>query len=90
MFTPVKPTQPKEEKPMIYWGLGVGLQMTEGGPQIFQWGDNWTFRGYFTANITTKNAVVYLTNSENGLKPLGEIVGTYLDDPQPAANWLNY
>ncbi|MDN3205587.1 serine hydrolase domain-containing protein [Algoriphagus sediminis] len=90
MFTPVKTTQPKEDDPKIFWGLGVGIQITENGPQIFQWGDNWTFRGFFTANISTKDAVVYLTNSENGLIPLREIVGTFMDDPQPAADWLNY
>ncbi len=90
MFTPVKTTQPKEDEPKIFWGLGVGIQMTEGGPQIFQWGDNWTFRGYFTANIETKDAVIYLTNSENGLIPVREFVGEFMTDPQPAADWLNY
>ncbi len=90
MFTPMKTTQPKEDDPKIFWGLGVGIQMTEGGPQIFQWGDNWTFRGYFTANIQSQEAIVYLTNGENGLIPVREIVGEFMNDPQLAADWLNY
>ncbi|MHA7130184.1 serine hydrolase domain-containing protein [Algoriphagus namhaensis] len=90
MFTPVKPVQAKEENPQIFWGLGVGIQQTPSGMQIFQWGDNWTFRGYFTANIEDQNALVYFTNSENGLIPVRELVGTFLSDPQPAADWLDY
>lgn len=90
MFTPVKTTQLKEADPKVYWGMGVGIQITEAGSQIFQWGDNYTFRGYFTANIQSKNAVVYLTNSANGLIPVREIVGTFMEDAQPAADWLNY
>lgn len=90
LFTPVKTTQPKEDDPKVYWGMGVGLQMTEDGPQIFQWGDNYTFKGFFTLNVSTGNGLVYLSNSENGLSPLLEITSLFLDDPQPAADWLNY
>ncbi|MFC3878644.1 serine hydrolase domain-containing protein [Algoriphagus namhaensis] len=90
MFTPVKPVKEKEKNPQIFWGLGVGIQKTPAGTQIFQWGDNWTFKGYFTANIKDKNGLVYFTNSENGLIPVRELVGTYLSDPQPAADWLDY
>jgi CubicO group peptidase (beta-lactamase class C family) len=91
MFTPIAPVQKdqKTEFP-IYWGLGVGIQETPNGNQIFQWGDNYTFKGFFTLNIKNGNGIVYFTNSENGLAPLKEIIALFMEDPQPSADWLNY
>lgn len=91
MFSPVVPVEPKEgQKQELYWGLGVGIQQTSAGKQIFQWGDNFTFRGYFTANVENGNGVVYFSNSENGLKPVRELVALTLSDPQPACDWMDY
>lgn len=91
MFTPQIPVDPEEGKEQqVYWGLGVGIQETTEGRQVFQWGDNFTFRGFFTANIETGNAMVYFTNSQNGLSPVREFVGLAMPDPQPACDWLNY
>ncbi|MCH6232905.1 serine hydrolase domain-containing protein [Cognataquiflexum rubidum] len=91
MFTPQVQVNLKEGKgQQVYWGMGVGIQETTEGRQIFQWGDNFTFRGFFTANIETGNAVVYFTNSQNGLSPVRELVKLGMPDPQPACDWLNY
>ncbi|HSF53009.1 MAG TPA: serine hydrolase domain-containing protein [Algoriphagus sp.] len=91
MFNPMVPVEPKEDqKQELYWGLGVGIQQTDAGKQIFQWGDNFTFRGYFTANVENGNAIVYFSNSENGLKPVRELVKLVLPDPQPACDWMDY
>ena len=91
MFSPAVKVDPqKDQSGLVYWGLGVGIQETPSGRQIFQWGDNFTFRGYFTANLETKNAVVYFTNSESGLSPVRELVKLSLDDPQPATDWMGY
>jgi CubicO group peptidase (beta-lactamase class C family) len=91
MFSPQVQVNPKDGKEyQVYWGLGVGIQETTEGRQIFQWGDNFTFRVFFTANVETGNAVVYFTNSQNGLSPVRELVGLAMPDPQPACDWLNY
>ncbi|WP_296702313.1 serine hydrolase [Algoriphagus sp.] len=91
MSMTVAPVEKNQETDYpVFWGLGVGIQKTPDGNQIFQWGDNYTFKGFFTLNIKTGNGVVYFSNSENGLAPLKEIVSIYLKDPQPAADWLNY
>ena len=91
MFTPQVQVNLKEGKgQQVYWGLGVGIQETSEGRQIFQWGDNFTFRGFFTANVESRNAVVYFTNSQNGLSPVRELVKLVMPDPQPACDWLNY
>lgn len=91
MFTPAVKVNPKKDKSnQLYWGLGVGVQETPTGRQVFQWGDNFTFRGYFTANLKTKNAIVYFTNSESGLSPVRELVKLSIADPQPATDWMGY
>lgn len=91
IFSPVVAVEPKEgQKQELFWGLGVGIQQTSAGKQIFQWGDNYTFRGYFTANVENGNGVVYFSNSENGLKPVRELVALTLSDPQPACDWMGY
>ncbi|MBN7813170.1 beta-lactamase family protein [Algoriphagus sp. H41] len=91
MFAPQVPVDPKQGQDQeLFWGLGVGIQVTSAGKQIFQWGDNYTFRGYFTADVENRNAVVYLSNSENGLKPVRELVDLVLADPQPACDWMDY
>jgi CubicO group peptidase (beta-lactamase class C family) len=91
MLTPVVPVEPKEgQKQELYWGLGVGIQQTPDGKQIFQWGDNYTFRGYFTANVEDGTGVVYLSNSEKGLSKVRELVALVMADPQPACDWMDY
>lgn len=91
MLSPAIKVDPKKDTSgMVYWGLGVGIQETPTGRQIFQWGDNFTFRGYFTANLSTQNAVVYFTNRESGLSPVREFVKLSLPDLQPAADWMGY
>lgn len=91
MFKPVAPVEKNQETEYpVSWSLGLGVQETPSGIQIFQWGDNYTFKGFFTLNIRTGNGLIYLSNSENGLSPLKEIISLFLDDPQPAADWLDY
>lgn len=54
-------------KDSVSWSLGFGLQRTVNGPAFWQWGDDLTFRNYIVAYPKKKIAVVYLTNSQNGL-----------------------
>lgn len=51
----------------VSWGLGFGLERTAGGDAFWQWGDYGIFRNYAVAYKKQKTAVVYLTNSQNGL-----------------------
>ncbi len=91
MFSPQIPVEPKEGQIQeLFWGLGVGIQLTSAGKQIFQWGDNYTFRGYFTANVDSGKAIVYLSNSEKGLSKVRELVALVMPDPQPACDWMDY
>jgi len=51
----------------IYWSLGFGIDRFTEGDAFWQWGDYGIFRNYIMAFKQQKIAVVYLTNSFNGL-----------------------
>lgn len=56
-----------ESNSKLDWGLGFGLQETDEGKAFWHWGDYNLSTGYAVANKEQKKAVVYFTNSENGL-----------------------
>ncbi len=70
----------------IDWGLGFGLQRDEKGQVVsaFHWGHGPGARTFFSINLKNNSAVVYLTNSENGMaiaeeiakQPVGNISAT--------------
>ena len=80
----------KNEMGKVMWGLGFGLQKSNEKFQFWHWGDNGTFKAYFTVNIDNKEGLVYFVNSSNGLSMSEDIVSMYLTDPQPAIQWNDY
>jgi CubicO group peptidase (beta-lactamase class C family) len=74
----------------LSWGLGVGLQHTEQGDAFWHWGDNGGFKDYVVAFGKQKTGVVILTNSDNGLGIIPEIVKEALGGNQPVFSWINY
>jgi hypothetical protein len=48
-------------------GLGSGIEDSEGGPCIWQWGNNPGYRSFAMASVTSKDGFVILTNSERGM-----------------------
>ena len=63
------------EDKSLGWSLGFGLQHDSNGTSFWQWGDYGIFRNYIIAYPEHKTAVVYLTNSNNGLSVCSELVG---------------
>lgn len=51
----------------IQWGLGWGIERAQGGPYIWQWGNNPGFRAFAMASVQSKDGFVVLTNSERGM-----------------------
>lgn len=49
------------------WGLGWGIEEDAGERYLWQWGNNPGYRGFAIAAPGKKDALVILTNSENGL-----------------------
>ncbi len=57
-----------------YWGLGFGIQRSGTGDAVWQWGDYGIFRNFVIAYPNRGAAVVYLSNSNNGLGIRDEIL----------------
>jgi len=61
-----------------YWGLGFGIERGGTGDALWQWGDNRVFRNFAIAYPDRGAAVVYLSNSNNGLGIRDEVVKTVM------------
>ncbi|MCB2407944.1 serine hydrolase domain-containing protein [Hymenobacter lucidus] len=73
----------------IAWAWGVGLATTSHGPAQWHWGDNGDFRGFFMTFPDTKETLLFLTNSANGLNITDEILRLFVGPGQyQAMQWL--
>jgi len=79
----------KEDK-SLGWSLGFGLQHDSNGTAFWQWGDYGIFRNYIIAYPEQKTAVVYLTNSFNGLSICSDVVGHSIGGQALGNAHLNY
>ena len=78
------------EEKSLGWSLGFGLQHDSNGTAFWQWGDYGIFRDYIIAYPKQKTAVVYLTNSFNGLSVCSELVGRSIGGQALGNAHLNY
>ena len=74
----------------LYWGLGWGIQNTKKGKAIWQWGDNGTYKAFTMTYPGVEKGIVFLTNSENGMRITPEIVKYVFDDECPAFDMIDY
>ncbi len=74
----------------LSWGLGWGIQETEKGKAVWQWGDNGTYKAFTMTYLNSKKGIVYLTNSQNGLRIVPEVVKYMFDDACPAFEMMDY
>ncbi len=51
----------------LEWGYGWGIERAEGGPYLWQWGNNPGFRAFAMVSASSKDGFVVLTNSEHGM-----------------------
>jgi CubicO group peptidase (beta-lactamase class C family) len=81
----------KETLRPINWGLGFGLQIPDNKEQKnmgFHWGHGPGARTFFVINPNTRSAVVYFTNSENGLAIAEELVTPIVGNTKPIIDYL--
>jgi CubicO group peptidase (beta-lactamase class C family) len=64
----------------LYWGLGIGLERTETARYCWHWGDQGDSKALFVGDINTKDAIVYFTNSANGLSIAPDIISIVYGD----------
>ena len=74
--------------PGLFWGLGFGLERVGVDTWFWHWGDNGDFKCYVTANRARKDAVIYFTNSANGLDIADRILHLTLGGQHPAFGFL--
>jgi hypothetical protein len=51
----------------LQWGLGWGIERAQGGPYLWQWGNNPGFRAFAMASTSSGEGFVVFTNSERGM-----------------------
>ncbi|WP_333819979.1 serine hydrolase [Ohtaekwangia sp.] len=78
------------EHSQVYWGLGVGLEVTDDGKAFWHWGDQGDSKAFMNARLDEKNGIVYFTNSANGLSIAKEILDDALGGTHPSLLWLDY
>jgi tetratricopeptide (TPR) repeat protein len=78
------------ENGRIFWGLGWGIQETQRGKALWQWGDNGPFKGFVIAYPMRKVGLVFFVNHSNGLRLVPELVRHFLQDESPAFVRLGY
>ena len=74
----------------LSWGLGFGLENTPTGTYFWHWGDNDTYKCYVVANQKSRDAVVYFTNSANGLSLIDEITRQFMGFTPSTVGFLGY
>ena len=72
----------------LYWGLGFGLEDMPDATYFWHWGDNGAFKCFIMANRNQQDAVIYFTNSANGLDIADRIVAQTLGGQHPAFSFL--
>jgi CubicO group peptidase (beta-lactamase class C family) len=51
----------------LEWGYGWGIERAEGGPYLWQWGNNPGFRAFSMVSTSSQDGFVVLTNSDRGM-----------------------
>ncbi len=73
----------------IKWGLGIGLQSNELGDAIWHWGDNGPYKAFFIAYPETGRSLVIMTNSENGLNAVDDVIREFFgSNTMYATRWI--
>ncbi len=65
----------------LHWGLGWGIESGDGGPYLWQWGNNPGYRAFAMASASTGDGFVALTNSERGLALAEPMAAAVLPGP---------
>jgi len=67
----------------VFWGLGWGIEQLDGHRHIWHWGSNPGFRALAMADLNTKDAIVVLTATEEGMPLAKSRVRAALPGPHP-------
>jgi CubicO group peptidase (beta-lactamase class C family) len=80
--------EPKELSKTLFWGLGWGIQRSDGNSFLWHWGDNGAFKAFVMADPRSKSGVVIFANSEHGLEIAKPIIDEGMGTDSLAFAWL--
>ena len=72
----------------LAWGLGWGLETATADTTIWHWGDNQDMHAFVLAVPARQQALVVLTNGENGITLIPALSASLLGRPHAAYQWL--
>ncbi|HUG28248.1 MAG TPA: serine hydrolase, partial [Gemmatimonadales bacterium] len=72
----------------LAWGLGWGLETATADTTIWHWGDNQDMHAFVLAIPARQQALVVLTNGENGITLIPALSASLLGRPHSAYEWL--
>jgi CubicO group peptidase (beta-lactamase class C family) len=81
---------PPQRSPDVFWGLGWGIDKTSQSTSVWHWGDNDIFRSYVVAWPAKKTALVFFTNSVNGLGLRSDLVSHVAGGEHPDWDFVKY
>jgi CubicO group peptidase (beta-lactamase class C family) len=68
----------------LAWGLGWGIEESDGGAAIWQWGNNPGYKNFVIGRPADGLGVVVLTNGDRGALVYGDVVRRLLPGPHPS------
>jgi CubicO group peptidase (beta-lactamase class C family) len=75
----------------IAWGLGIGIEETDGRRFLWHWGDNSSgFHAFMLAEPAARSGVVIFTNSLGGHGIIPEIATAAVGGRHPSFAWIDY
>jgi CubicO group peptidase (beta-lactamase class C family) len=72
----------------LSWGLGIGVERTEAGNYLWQWGDNGGWKNFILAHPPTRTAIAVFTNGSNGQHVNERVVRAATGIDHPAFLWI--
>ena len=72
------------------WGLGWGIQEINSQKIAWHWGDNGPFRAFTALDPDSRTAMVYFSNSQNGLAIAKRMTELSVGNADTIIGWLNY
>jgi len=72
----------------VAWGLGWGLEPDAGS--FFHWGSNDGFRAFVVGSLTDHSAVVVLSNGDNGMAIMPDLIDQLMPGDHPSFKWLDH
>jgi CubicO group peptidase (beta-lactamase class C family) len=83
-------TDTGEINDVVQWGLGWGLEQVGDQTNFFHWGDNGNFKAFVIGNLKAKKALVYFTNTSEGLAIVKPLASAVFPGEHPSVDWIGY